>query len=159
MILHVVLYAPVAYSLQILKFTNIHILDVLIVAGFPLPTCGNEMPRCTKRLLECACRRQIMDVALPRSQDAALILRHDPLFGQNLGLLTCSFSAGLASSRSCICCIRHDVNGQVGGIGLVYNRLKFVLASDNSREITILECGIDDDDSDGSDSVSTPLKL
>ena len=35
----------------------------------------------------------------------------------------------------------------------------FVLASDNSREITILECGLDDYDSDGSDAVSTPSDL
>ena len=33
---------------------------------------------------------------------------------------------------------------------------RFVLGSDNSREITVLECGLDDDDSDGSDAVSTP---
>ena len=34
--------------------------------------------------------------------------------------------------------------------------LSFVIASDNSREILVLEYGIDDDDSDGSDAVSTP---
>ena len=32
----------------------------------------------------------------------------------------------------------------------------FLLASENSRDITVLECGIDDDDSDVSDAVSTP---
>ena len=31
---------------------------------------------------------------------------------------------------------------------------RFVLASDSSIEINVLGCGIDDDDSDGSDAVS-----
>ena len=34
--------------------------------------------------------------------------------------------------------------------------LRFVLASYSSREINVLECGIDFDDIDGSDRVSTP---
>ena len=34
--------------------------------------------------------------------------------------------------------------------------LRFLLASDNSREITVLKCGIDCDDSAGSDAVSSP---
>ena len=124
MILHVVLYAPVAYSLQLLKVTNIHLLDVMIVVGFPLPTCGHEMPGCTKILLECACHQRIMDAALPRSRGAALILLHDPLFGKNLDLRPCSFSTDVAFSRSRICCTRHDVNGGVIGIGLVCNSLR-----------------------------------
>ena len=124
MILHVLFYAPVAYSLQILKVTNIHLLDVIIVFGFPLQNYGNEISGSAKRLLECACHQQIMDAALPISLGAAVILLHNHMFGQNLDLRPCSFLTDVASSCSRICCTCHDVNGGVGGIGLVYNSLE-----------------------------------
>ena len=154
-ILHVIVDTPVVYYLQLVKVTNIHLLDVMIIVGFPLPTCGHKMPGCTKRLLECNYCRQIMDYPLPISRDSELILWHDHMFGQNLGLCPCSFLTEVASSRSCIHCNCYDENGGVGGIGLkCIIASGFVLASDNSREITVLQCGIDWDDSDGSDAVT-----
>ena len=45
---------------------------------------------------------------------------------------------------------------ELEGLVLFIIASRFVSASENSREITVLECGLDDDDSDGSDAVSTP---